>query len=459
MQQLAATWCNSPALKLRSMGFNQVRCSVGMRIKRTGAAIVLLALSAGAYAGAPQPFSEDLFLDWGDLRSMLRDMGVDVRIGYVSETATNVQGGPEELWRYTDQWTFLTQFDLQKLMGIDAATFRVTITDRNGRDLGQDANLNTLQLVQEVYGRDQTWRWTQVWYDQQYLNGKLDWKVGRLTEGEDFAAFSCEFQNLTFCGAQPGNLVGSYWYNWPVSQWGTRLKTLITGFGYVQIGAFEVNPDYLLNKYGMDLWRPGSATGVLAPLEFAWLPTFYNRPGSYKVGGWYNSSTAPDVVSNTAEEPLEIAGGTPRMHHGQYGAYLSFEQRLTAPMDGDAKRGLSVFLNATYADRRTSTLDSQIALGMLYRGPFAARPRDEIGLAVGETHVNSRIAALERLQNGLGDTSVPVQSEEWASELFYNVNVGGWLDLRPNLQYIAQPGGVASRTNDVIAGLKLAINF
>ena len=47
--------------------------------------------------------------------------------------------------------------------------------------------------------------------------------------------------------------------------------------------------------------------------------------------------------------------------------------------------------------------------------------------------MNSRIAALERLQNGLGDTSVPVQSEEWASELFYNVNVGGWLDLRPNL--------------------------
>ena len=222
-----------------------------MRIKRAAAAIVLLAFSAGAYAGAPQPFSEDLFLDWGDLRAMLRDLGVDLRIGYVSETATNVQGGPEELWRYTDQWTFLTQFDLQKLLGIDAAIFRVTITDRNGRDLSQDAQLNTLQLVQEVYGRDQTWRWTQFWYDQQYWGGKLDWKVGRLTEGEDFASFSCEFQNLTFCGAQPGNLVGGYWYNWPVSQWGTRLKTLIPGFGYAQIGAFEVNPSYLLNPYGM----------------------------------------------------------------------------------------------------------------------------------------------------------------------------------------------------------------
>lgn len=429
-----------------------------MKLKRSLAATFSLAICAGAYAGAPQPFSEDLFLDWRDLRSVLRDLGIDFRVGYVSESATNVQGGSEELWRYTDQWTFLTQFDLEKLAGLESAVLRVAITDRNGRDLGQDAKLNTLQLVQEVYGRDQTWRWTQFWYDQQYFKGKLDWKVGRLTEGEDFAAFSCEFQNLTFCGAQPGNLVGSYWYNWPVSQWGTRLKAVVTGFGYVQAAAFEVNPNYLLNRYGMDLGRPPDARGVLAPFEVAWLPSFHDRPGSYKFGGWYNSSTAPDVVSNTNEEPLGISGGTPRMHHGQYGAYINFEQRLTAPVEGDAQRGLSVFLNATYADRRTSTLDSQIAWGMLYTGPFTGRPRDEIGLAVGETHVNSRIADVERLQNALGDV-VAVQSEEWACELFYNVHAAGWLDLRPNLQYIAQPGGVARSTSDVIIGLKLAINL
>ena len=32
-------------------------------------------------------------------------------------------------------------------------------------------------------------------------------RMVRLTVGEDFASFSCDFQNLTFCGAQPGNLV------------------------------------------------------------------------------------------------------------------------------------------------------------------------------------------------------------------------------------------------------------
>ena len=45
---------------------------------------------------------------------------------------------------------------------------------------------------------------------------------------------------------------------------------------------------------------------------------------------------------------------------------------LTAPSD---HRGLSVFFNATYADRRTSTQDNQLAAGLLYKGPFASAPR------------------------------------------------------------------------------------
>ena len=71
-----------------------------------------------------------------------------------------------------------------------------------------DAHLGNLQQVQEVYGRGQTWRFTELWYGQKYFDGKLDWKIGKFPEGDDFASFSCEFMNLTFCGAAPGDLVG-----------------------------------------------------------------------------------------------------------------------------------------------------------------------------------------------------------------------------------------------------------
>jgi porin len=47
-------------------------------------------------------------------------------------------------------------------------------------------------------------------------------------------------------------------------------------------------------------------------LEIGWLPTFGGEfDGSYKFGGWYNSSSAPDVVENTNGRPLAIAGGEP----------------------------------------------------------------------------------------------------------------------------------------------------
>src|SRR5580700_6348999 len=103
----------------------------------TSAALVMACTSA-AWAGAPQPFSDDLTLDWDGIRSGWLDKGVDVRIGYVSETATNVQGGDRELVRYTDQITFSTTLDLEKLLGLEQATFKLSITDRNGDNLSSD---------------------------------------------------------------------------------------------------------------------------------------------------------------------------------------------------------------------------------------------------------------------------------------------------------------------------------
>jgi len=434
---------------------------------------LLIGFCAVARAGAPPPIPGDLFLDWDDLRELLREQGIDFRVSYVSETATNVQGGDQELWRYTDQLTFWTALDLEKLFRVPHAKFNVVITDRNGRNLSSDADLQSLQQVQELYGRGQTWRWTEFWYDQSYLDGRLDWKTGRFPDGDDFASFSCEFMNLTFCGSPPGNLVGSYWYNWPVSQWATRIKANFQGVGYLEIAAYAINPSFLATRNAMNLGNPAGTRGVLAPVEVGWLPSFHGLAGSYKIGAWYSSATAADVVDNTAYEPLAIAGGSPLMRHGQYGAYLNFQQRLMSPGEPQGSRGLSVFFNATYADRRTSTLDNQIAGGMLYAGPFVSRPRDELGIAVGETHVNPRVAAVERLQDALGygtqapglgsDTMayepVPVQTSEWAGELFYSVHVNGWLDLRPNFQYVAQPGGVARNVSDVIFGLRVAVSL
>ena len=50
--------------------------------------------------------------------------------------------------------------------------------------------------TQEVYGRGQTWRLTDLWIKKKFVDQRLDVKLGRFGIGEDFAGFDCEFQNL-----------------------------------------------------------------------------------------------------------------------------------------------------------------------------------------------------------------------------------------------------------------------
>ena len=106
------------AILEKNMRFNLALLSLG-----------ILVCGSTAQAGAPQPFSDDLFFDWDGLRSELREDGIDLRVGYTSETATNVRGGDKDLWRYADQWTFAATLDLHKLLDIDHAPVSYTHLD------------------------------------------------------------------------------------------------------------------------------------------------------------------------------------------------------------------------------------------------------------------------------------------------------------------------------------------
>lgn len=393
--------------------------------------------------------------DWDGIRKRLYDAGINLELGYVSEIASNLRGGNGTKWDYTDQWTFGSTFDLNRLFGIHDSTFQVSFTSRDGNNLSKNADLGTLQQVQEVYGRGQTWRLTQFWYDQKYFDQVLDWKVGRLTIGEDFASFDCDFQNLTFCGSAPGNVVGDYIFNWPVSQWGTRAKLRLGSFGYVQIGLYDENPRYATSEDAITPRFYPDSTGALIPVELAWLPTFGEGklPGSYKFGFWGDTSQVHDVVDEdgtvTADNP-----GVPADHvRGRFGGYINFRQQITHTGTGNPKGGLNLFLNAVFTDDRTATTDRQIAAGFIYTGPLSFRPDDDVGFAAGTTHVNDRIAEAE------GDEGIGRQHSEYAFELYYTIRPIRGLQLRPNVQYILDPGGTAHNKDAVVLGLKTAATF
>ncbi|WP_442678023.1 carbohydrate porin [Sphingomonas sp. ASY06-1R] len=408
---------------------------------------------ANEQADTQRPPPPGLAGDWFGLKQVLADKGIGVTARYASETALNVTGGRRTDITETGQLDVGALIDLKKLVGLEGGSVQATITYRRGHDLGQRAGLGVLQQVQEVYGRGQTIRLTQFWYEQMFGGDRLDMKVGRTAPGEDFAAFSCSFQNLSFCGSQPGNIAGDYWYNWPVSQWGARARVNF-GMIYVQAAVYEQNPRNL--ERGFLEWHFHDAAGALVPVEIGAVRGGRSGGpvGSFKLGGWISTSDAPDVLLNVNRTPAILSGDTYLQRSSRSGVWINLQQQLTGrSKDGKSIKGLSLFVNMTQSDRQTSTVDNQLSLGLFYRGLIPYFTEDVFGLGLARTHVNARVADRQRLRG-----EAP-QSSEYAAEFYYSFHPRSWLELRPNLQWVHRPGGYRHVDDVGVLGLKGALTL
>ena len=140
---------------------------------------------AGDTQSAPPP---GLIGDWQKIRTTLGARGIGVSARYASESGYNFAGGERKLLTETGQFDVGVLLDLEKVAGLSGGALQATVTWRRGRDLTSSAGLGALQQVQEIYGRGQTVRLTQFWYEQR-IGEHVEVKIGRTNPGEDFAVF------------------------------------------------------------------------------------------------------------------------------------------------------------------------------------------------------------------------------------------------------------------------------
>ena len=403
----------------------------------------LSALPPDYFATTPHLLGE-----WPAIRSKLSDLGIQVSITGVDEAVMNLSGGVRQNAQEAGQVALQASFDLQKNLGLTGARILMTLVSRWGRDAATDAGIPALQLLNEVYGRDD----------------RIEFTVGRLAFGDEVFSFPCDFINLTFCPGQAGNVVGDYIYNWPVSQWAAVGQLNFGSQGYVKAGIFDANPAYLNTTPNPALWptAPGDSQGVIVPAEVAWTPKFGALQGSYQFGGWWNNSAAPNVATSINGEPILVSGLPGLPGHGRYGFSTVLQQRLTYdPANADPNNGLNAFVLATYADRRTSMLDYQVFWGVVQYGLGPWRPKDGFGVAVGTTHVNPNVANAQIEANALGVGPGYVQRNEYAAEAWYGWQTAPWLNLKLDAQYVICPGGYTTPTNRnaFVLGVRTTIDF
>ncbi|WP_010219434.1 carbohydrate porin [Sphingomonas sp. PAMC 26621] len=407
----------------------------------------------------PFPQSDYLMGDLGGIRNSLAARGVSLSFGLVNEVAYNPAGGTSEKVAYADQLSFAVKADMGKLAGLTGGVFTLNISDRNGKNLSDIAQLGTLQEVQEIFGRGNVARISELSYAQDLFGGTLNVKGGRLDIGDDFVAFSCKFQNLTFCYFTPDHIAGDNFFAYPVSQWAVRAKLKLAKDVSLKVGVYDINTK-LADKSGGFSFNTSRSIGSDTMTELAWTPKLgpAGLPGTFKGGFWYSSARRSDLFLDANGLPQVVTGTSPLTHKGYFGYWLQAQQQLTGGRDGSS-RGLTAFANFVQTDHRVVAVNQVINVGLFYVGAFASRPFDEIGIAVGRSRVSDVLRQAQLLRNATFNLAAPVQRSEIPVEVYYSLNIGKAIAIRPNVQYVRHPGGTAANKDAVILGLKNVITF
>jgi porin len=388
--------------------------------------------------------------DWGGTRQHLADEGIKLTGDYVSETFHNYQGGIKNGTRYTQQIRLGAQFDLSKLLDVDnGGTVQLSINDRRGNSASDDLVGNRLS-AQESYGGQYT-RLSELSYARSVLDPDLTAKVGYMAMGNDFGGLPLltNFVSAGFCSHPLSMSGGSGWGNYPAAHLGAELKYALTPELFVQTAVFNVNSENSSRVSRAFSMSGHGTSGAILPLELVYAPGG-DMPGQYKAGWYYDSS-------NTARI------GRDDKASGRSGSYLLGDQTIWHE-DGDTAHNVHVFTQLTNTDTATSPFKHWYSAGLVLNKPFANRPHDSVGLGYGRAVLNHRTRAVQEAAAATSEIAADISNLDTGEQLVevnYGVQVTSWLMVKPDIQYIIEPGAFYGddRGNALLAGLQVKATF
>ena len=293
----------------------------------------------------------------------------------------------------------------------------------------------------------------EAWLQQNLLDNRLSWLVGRYDLNTEFYRLQSAalFMNSSFgIGPElaqsgvggpsifPNTAVGtrvdfkpSRNLAWraalldgvPVDRPGEGIRLFAPGDGALLVGEVAL------------LHRPDTA-GVPRQRRFG-IGRGRARPygGKLAIGAWYYTARFSDLVDT-------LPNGASVQHRGSGGAYLIGD--LTV-------RSLTAFAQLGLGDGRVNQIGGYLGGGFTLTAPFASRAQDALGLAVAAARNGSHY---ERAQTAAGGTA----AGETSVELTYLAQLGSWLTVQPDLQYVIHPGGTRATRNAVVPGLRVAVS-
>lgn len=371
--------------------------------------------------------------DWNGYRTQLEEMGIEIAGGFTADFGGAVAGGQRHRGALSTLLDFNAAFDLEKLAGLPRTIAYIDAYQIEGRDLSND--IGDAQSVSNIQGLDVR-QIAEVWVET-WIGDQVRLKVGKVDFNSEFAfnEIGGEFINST--AAITPCIVAYPTYPDPamsVNAFYVPDPDLYVGFGIYDGAAGE-----------------GVATGRLGPGGFFGTDDhdayfLATEVGTAWAGGdtWGSGRFAAGLWHHTAKFDTFDGG----RDSGSSGLWLTVEQHVWRenPADAEDRRGIGAFASIGLADQDVSAFANTFVCGVNWTGPLDYRREDALGFCILHANLSNRAGA-------------GTPADETVFELLYKLQLTPAISIKPDLQYILNPGGAAGEDDALVAMLRFEVMF
>lgn len=370
---------------------------------------------------------------------------------YTGETFTKAFGGINPGIRptnYRSNFDLVSTLDTEKMGWWTGGRFLVYGQNLTGRPLsatevGDFQLFSNLDSTISATDRADFTTVAEYWYEHVAMDQRLRFKIGKQDANADFALTDLggEFVHSSF-GLPPMIPLPTF----PSQALGVATFLNITepltfGFG-IYDGTLPSGPQGV--RWGFDTL---GHNGAISLYQLQWQPQFgFNDqlPTTLRTGMWHHSGN--DLWTELTANP------NPRLFNQNYGVFTTWDQMIfKEEYCTENDQGLGIFFQFGWAPGNRNAIQEYYGGGLVYKGLLPCRDQDVIGLGFANALFSGGFQQFNAAQ------AIPMGKYETAVELFYKYQVGNYMSLQPDIQYIANPSG--QYADALVPGMRFEIVF
>ncbi|SDR33793.1 carbohydrate porin [Pseudovibrio sp. Tun.PSC04-5.I4] len=233
--------------------------------------------------------------DWGGYRTNFEKQGVEFNFNFTSDVFANPKGGREQSAAYAGRLDASVDLNLEKLLGFNGGIFSFGLAQGSGQNLSEEAIGNIFGVAQ-VFGGD-ILIVSELKLSQTLWGDSINFEIGRLAAAEAFGgseALQYYVNNGTNGTPSQFSINLPSYTSFPSNQWGVYARYEMGTSSYVSAGAYNASPNAQIDGNSGFNFRFNPDDGILYMGQTGFFVgqegTNSGLPGSYQLGGFYDSS-------------------------------------------------------------------------------------------------------------------------------------------------------------------------